>query len=141
MYVDINKMYAKLATEKFQNETKDMLWVHDTFMLLVPFFLRVQNINAKIGFSMHSHFPSSDIYKTFPYRSEVLKSLMCCDLISFHVFEATKCFYISAQRLIGATTVFKKGGFIACQTHGREVMLRVSHIAIDPQDILQSIAS
>jgi trehalose 6-phosphate synthase/phosphatase len=90
---------------------------------------------------MHSHFPSSDIYKTFPYRSEVLKSLMCCDLISFHVFEATKCFYISAQRLIGATTVFKKGGFIACQTHGREVMLRVSHIAIDPQDILQSIAS
>jgi trehalose-6-phosphate synthase len=41
MYVDINKMYAKLATEKFQNETKDMLWVHDTFMLLVPFFLRV----------------------------------------------------------------------------------------------------
>jgi trehalose 6-phosphate synthase/phosphatase len=69
------------------------------------------------------------------YRNEVLKSLLCADLISFHIFEGAKCFYISCQRLLGATPCFKKGGFMSVQSHGREVMMRVSHIAVDINDI------
>ena len=139
-YIDVNKQYAKLATEHYHDEHKDLLWVHDTYMLLVPYFLRTQNIDAKIGLSMHAPFPSSDIYKTFLYRNEVLKSMMCCDLISFHIFESAKCFYTSTTRTLGASTVFKKGGFMAVQSHGREVMLRVSHIAIDLADLQASMA-
>jgi trehalose 6-phosphate synthase/phosphatase len=112
-----------LATEYLQNEKKDLIWVHDTYLLLVPFYLRTLNINANIGLSMHSPFPSSDIYKTFPFRAEVLKSMMCSDLISFH------------------GTIFKKGGFIAVSSHGREVMLRVSHIAIEVSDIHDAMDS
>ena len=111
-YIDVNKKYAKLATEHLHNDKKDLLWVHDTYMLLVPYFLRTQNINAKIGLSLHAPFPSSDIYKTFLYRIEVLKAMMCCDLISFHIFESAKCFYVSASRTLGCNTVFKKGGVI-----------------------------
>ena len=119
----------------------DLLWVHDTYLMLVPFFLRTQNINANIGFSMHSPFPSSDIFKTFPYRNEVLKSLMCSDLISFHIYEYAKHFFTTASRLLNIEPIFKKGGFMAIQSHGREVMMRVSHIAIDTSDIHSSMAS
>lgn len=88
---------------------------------------------------MHSHFPSSDIYKAFLYRNEVLKSLMCCDLISFHIFEGAKSFYVATQKVLGATPVYKKGGNIVVQYHGREVMLRISHIAVDIKDIHSSM--
>ena len=138
--MDVNKQYAQLATEYLHNDKKDLIWVHDTYMLLVPYFLRTQNINAKIGLSLHAPFPSSDIYKTFLYRIEVLKSMMCCDLISFHIFESAKCFYVSASRTLGCNPVFKKGGVIVVQSHGREVMLRVSHIAIDLADLQVSMS-
>ena len=139
--MDVNKQYAKLATEHLQNEKKDLLWVHDTYLLLVPFFLRQQNINANIGISMHSPFPSSDIFKTFPYRIEVLKSMLCSDLISFHIFDYAKHFYTSLNRILGISPVFKKGGLLVIPSHGREVMIRVSHIAIDLKDLQQVMTS
>ena len=100
-----------MATEFCQQEA--LYWVHDTFMLLVPFYLRAREINAKIGFSMHSHFPSSDIYKTFLYRLEVLKSMMMSDLISFHSYETAKCFMTATTRMLHSKTAFKKGGKLA----------------------------
>ena len=139
--MDLNKQYASLATEYLQNEKKDLIWVHDTYLLLVPFYLRTLNINANIGLSMHSPFPSSDIYKTFPFRAEVLKSMMCSDLISFHVYDYVKHFLTTVNRILGCGTIFKKGGFIAVSSHGREVMLRVSHIAIEVSDIHDAMDS
>jgi len=61
-----------------------MIWVHDNYLLLVPTYVIRKDIGANIGFSMHCPFPSSDIYKMFPYRGEVLKSLLSCNLIGFH---------------------------------------------------------
>ena len=43
----------------------DFVWIHDTYLLLLPKYVRRQCINARIGFSMHSPFPSSDIYRMF----------------------------------------------------------------------------
>jgi trehalose 6-phosphate synthase/phosphatase len=96
-----------------QNERRDLLWIHDTYLLLVPIFLRAQNMNANIGLSMHSPFPSSDIYKMFPYRQEILKSMLCCDLISFHIYEYARHFFTTCNRMLGLNPDFKKGGFMA----------------------------
>ena len=42
-----------------------MVWVHDTYLLLAPYYLKRKLLNANIGFSCHAPFPSSDIFKTF----------------------------------------------------------------------------
>ena len=85
----------------------DLVWIHDTYLLLLPKHVRRNNINARIGFSMHSPFPSSDIYRMFQYRKMILKSLLCSDLIGFHIFEYARHFYIACQRLLSLNHEFK----------------------------------
>ena len=65
---------------------QDLVWIHDTYLLLLPAYMRRRDINGRIGLSLHAPWPSSDIYKMFQYRKMILKSLLCCDLISFHIF-------------------------------------------------------
>lgn len=88
-----------------------------------------------IGFSMHSPWPSTDIFKMFPYRIEVTKSLLCCDLISFHLFEYARNFYTGVARLLGHRHSFKRGGILGIDYQGRFVALRIQHIGIDIKDI------
>lgn len=107
-------------------------------MLLLPTLLRRKNPNANIGFSLHSPWPSTDIFKMFPHRMEVLKSLMCCDLISFHMFEYARNFYTGVTKMLDVRQHFRQGGILGIEYHGRFVPLRISHIGVDFND-LQSI--
>jgi len=102
----------------------------------VPKYVFRKDLGANIGFFMHSPFPSSDIYKMFPYRGEVLKSLLSCNLIGFHLFEYARNFYTSCRRILGLNHEFKKGGFLVIESFGRSVMLRISHIGIMEEDLI-----
>ncbi|KAL4585426.1 hypothetical protein LXL04_010047 [Taraxacum kok-saghyz] len=44
-------------------------------------FLRKRFHRVRVGFFLHSPFPSSEIYRTLPVRDEILRSLLNCDLI------------------------------------------------------------
>lgn len=116
-----------------------MVWIHDNFLLLVPTYVRKRDLNVNMGFFMHCPFPSSDIYKMFPYRREILKSLLMCDLIGFHLFEYARNFYTTCRRILGLNHEFKKGGFLSIQCFGRNVMLRISHIRVQEEDIAASM--
>ena len=106
---------------------------------MAPRKIRRHDINSSIGYFMHSPFPMSDVYKMFPRRNEVLVSLLCCNLIGFHTFEWAKSFWHAAHRILGVDHKFKRGGFLSLECFGREVMIRVSHIAVDLNDIYESI--
>lgn len=88
-----------------------------------------------IGFSLHSPWPSSEIFRMFPYRMEVMKSLLCCDLISFHLFEYARSFYMCAARILDLRHTFKRGGILGIEYYGRFVSLRVQHIGVEITDI------
>ena len=117
----------------------DLIWIHDTYLMLLPKIIRRQIMNARIGFSMHSPFPSSDIYKMFQYRKMILKSLLCSDVIGFHIFEYARHFYTSCQRLLSLNHEFKQGGRLGIECYGRTVMLRISHISVDVKQIGASL--
>ena len=97
-------------------------------------------MNSSIGFFLHSPWPPTDIFKMLPYRMEILKSLLCCDLIGFHIFEYARNFYNGCQRMLGFKQEFKKGGTIEIECNGRTIQLRISHIGVDV-DELKSILS
>lgn len=130
VYTEFNMAYIKPIISVYESN-KDMIWIHDTYLMLLPRFVRKSFINGRIGFSMHSPFPSSDIYKMFEYRKMILKSLLCSDLIGFHIFEYARHFYTACNRLLGLNHEFKQGGQLGIEYFGRTVMLRISHIAID----------
>ena len=109
VYKDFNQAYLDPIISVYES-MKDIIWIHDTYLLLLPKYVRRCYINGRIGFSMHSPFPSSDIYKMFENRKMILKSLLCRDLIGFHIFEYARHFYSTCNRLLGLNHEFKQGG-------------------------------
>lgn len=48
---------------------------------------------------------------------------------------------MTCHRMLGLEYEFLRGGYLAINNHGKHVMIRVSHIGIDPdffEDILKS---
>ncbi|KAL3582311.1 hypothetical protein D5086_016643 [Populus alba] len=61
------------------NPEDDFVWVHDYHLMVLPTFLRKRCNKVKLGFFLHSPFPSSEIYKTLPIREELLRALLNSD--------------------------------------------------------------
>ena len=105
---------------------------------MVPLYIKKRFIEANIGFFFHTPFPSSGIFRMFQNRIEILNSLLHCDLVGFHLFEYARNFLMTAHRMLGLEYEFIRGGYLAINNHGKNVMIRVSHIGID-EDFFENL--
>lgn len=112
-----------------------MIWVHDIQLLMTPYYLKRKALKSNIGFFCHSPFPSSDIFKTMQFRIEILRSMLCCDVIGFHLFEYARNLYYTCRRMFDCDTVNLKGGFMGLTYNGRNILIEVNHIGINQEDI------
>ena len=55
----------------------------------------------KVGWFLHTPFPSSEIYRTLPVREEVLRATLGADLIGFHTYDYARHFISSCTRILG----------------------------------------
>jgi len=62
----------------------DFVWLHDYHLLVLPSLLRKRFNRIRLGLFLHSPFPSSEIFRTFPRREEILRSLLNADLVGEH---------------------------------------------------------
>lgn len=49
---------------------------------------------VKIGWFLHTPFPSAEIYVTLPLRKELLRGVLAADLVAFHIYD-----YVRSTRL------------------------------------------
>ncbi|WVZ64806.1 hypothetical protein U9M48_014278 [Paspalum notatum var. saurae] len=122
-YVRANKIFSDKVMEAVNSED-DCVWVHDYHLMLVPTFLRKKLHRIKVGFFLHSPFPSSEIYRTLPVRDEILKSLLNADLIGFQTFDYARHFLSCCSRLLGLNYE-SKHGHIGIEYFGRTVSLKI----------------
>lgn len=137
-YKTINQLFAS-RINNVANFT-DLIMINDLHLMLVPNYLLSKNINSKIGIYFHKAFPSSDIIKSFPYHLELLKSILLCDVIGFHVFQFARNFLTSCKRILGIFFEIKYKGYIILPYIGRNIIIRVQHAGIDV-DYIKSIAN
>ena len=82
----------------------DLIWVHDYHLMLLPEMLREEigdsKKNVKIGFFLHTPFPSSEIYRILPVREALLLGVLHCDLIGFHTYDYARHFLSSCSRIL-----------------------------------------
>lgn len=105
-----NEANATFAEEIVKNvNDNDLIWVHDYHLMLLPEMLRsrlgnsVKNI--KLGWFLHTPFPSSEIYRILPVRQEILKGVLSCDLLGFHTYDYARHFLSSVQRVLNINTL------------------------------------
>ncbi|KAF5187860.1 Alpha,alpha-trehalose-phosphate synthase [UDP-forming] [Thalictrum thalictroides] len=137
-YVSVNKIFADKILEVI-NPEDDFVWVHDYHLMVLPTFLRKRFNRVKLGFFLHSPFPSSEIYKTFPVREELLRSLLNADLIGFHTFDYARHFLSCCSRMLGLTYESKRG-YIGLEYYGRTVSIKILPVGIHMGQ-LQSVLS
>ncbi|XP_048443592.1 probable alpha,alpha-trehalose-phosphate synthase [UDP-forming] 9 [Pyrus x bretschneideri] len=122
-YVSANKTYADKVMEVI-NPEDDCVWVHDYHLMLLPTFLRRRFTRVKLGFFLHSPFPTSEIYRTLPVRDEILRALLNVDLIGFHTFDYARHFLSCCSRMLGLEYESKRG-YIGLEYFGRTVYIKI----------------
>ncbi|XP_078443151.1 putative alpha,alpha-trehalose-phosphate synthase [UDP-forming] 8 [Wolffia australiana] len=128
-YVSANRAFGDAVTEAL-NSDDDKVWVHDYHLLLLPTFLRRRSYRAKIGFFLHSPFPSSDVYRTLPVRDEILRALLNADLVGFHTFDYARHFLSCCSRMLGIDYESKRG-YIGLEYYGRTVGIKILPLGVD----------
>ncbi|KAK7274017.1 hypothetical protein RIF29_15087 [Crotalaria pallida] len=126
-YISVNKIFADRVTEVINPE--GYVWIHDYHLMMLPSFLRRKFNRVKLGFFLHSPFPSWEIYKTFPAREDLLKSLLNSDVIGFHTFDYARHFLSSCGRILGLTSESKRG-YIGIEHLGRTVNIKILPVGI-----------
>ncbi|KAE8677544.1 Alpha,alpha-trehalose-phosphate synthase 6 [Hibiscus syriacus] len=127
-YVSVNKIFADKVMEVISPDD-DYVWVHDYHLMVLPTFLRKRFNRVKLGFFLHSPFPSSEIYRTLPVREELLRALLNADLIGFHTFDYARHFLTCCSRMLGLSYQSKRG-YIGLEYYGRTVSIKILPVGI-----------
>ena len=98
-YRQVNETFAEVVAREYR--PGDVIWVHDYQLMLVPALLRARLPRARIGFFLHIPFPSSEVFRTLPWRREVLDGLLGADLVGFHTFSYLRHFVASLLHVEG----------------------------------------
>ncbi|WP_422079625.1 bifunctional alpha,alpha-trehalose-phosphate synthase (UDP-forming)/trehalose-phosphatase [Ulvibacterium sp.] len=104
VYKDVNQKFADTILKNAGDE--DTIWIHDYQLMLVPQMVRNERPDVSIGFFLHIPFPSFEIFRTLPWREEVLEGLLGSDLIGFHTYDYERHFLSSVRRLLGLDVSF-----------------------------------
>ncbi|KAF9973509.1 Trehalose-6-P synthase/phosphatase complex synthase subunit [Actinomortierella ambigua] len=139
-YQEANSLFAKAITEIMRDG--DLVWVQDYHLMLLPRMLReninsqeIQNrMNIKIGFFLHTPFPSSEVYRILPVRKEILLGVLNSDLIGFHTYDYARHFLSSCTRILGLSTMPNGVDF-----EGRYAHVGTFPIGIDPEKFAEGL--
>ncbi|CAE5963657.1 unnamed protein product [Arabidopsis arenosa] len=127
-YVSANKIFSDRVMEVI-NPEDDYVWIQDYHLMVLPTFLRKRFNRIKLGFFLHSPFPSSEIYRTLPVRDEILRGLLNCDLIGFHTFDYARHFLSCCSRMLGLDYESKRG-HIGLDYFGRTVYIKILPVGV-----------
>lgn len=135
-YQEVNRQFAKTVLKDVQDN--DLIWVHDYHLMLLPQMLREEiastKKNVRIGFFLHTPFPSSEIYRILPVREALLTGLLDCDLIGFHTYDYARHFLSSCSRILGTPTTPN-----GVDWNGRFVTVGAFPIGIDPEKFVEGL--
>ncbi|KAF5191303.1 Alpha,alpha-trehalose-phosphate synthase [UDP-forming] [Thalictrum thalictroides] len=126
-YVSVSKIFADKVMEVIT--VGAYVWIHDYHLMVLPSFLRKRFHRIKLGFFLHSPFPSSEIYRTLPVREEILRALLNCDLIGFHTFDYARHFLSCCSRMLGLDYECKRG-YIGLEYYGRTVNIKILPVGV-----------
>ncbi|WP_430468348.1 bifunctional alpha,alpha-trehalose-phosphate synthase (UDP-forming)/trehalose-phosphatase [Winogradskyella ouciana] len=105
-YKRVNEKFAEVVIDNLDDG--DTVWVHDYQLLLLPQLIKDKKPNTTIGFFLHIPFPSYEIFRTFPWREEILTGMLGADLLGFHTYDYERHFLSSVKRILRLDVNFNK---------------------------------
>ncbi|MCW5830366.1 MAG: trehalose-6-phosphate synthase [Deltaproteobacteria bacterium] len=125
-YRRVNRRFADVIIHSL--EPGDFLWVHDYHLMNVAHELRNRKVPNRIGFFLHTPFPSPDNFIKLPWRADVLRGLLQFDLVGFQTIRDHRKFLQCVRMLVDGVRI-KTRGPLSDITFGRR-KLRVGSFPI-----------
>ncbi len=100
-YKKINEKFCEEALHAIRPD--DMVWIHDYHFMLLPKLIREKRPDQRIGFFLHTPFPSYEIFRLLPprWRVAILEGILGSDVIGFHTNDYTQYFLRCCLRILG----------------------------------------
>jgi trehalose 6-phosphate synthase/phosphatase len=124
-YERVNERFAQAAAE---HQDGALVWIHDYQLLRVPHYLRRLAPGSRIAFFLHIPFPATEVFRVLPWSRSLLRGVLACDLVGFHVPAYVSHFLTCAERLLGCE-VDRAAGIVRFE--GRAVSVQAHPIGID----------
>ena len=98
-YFAVNRRFAEAISDAAS--TADIVWIHDYHLMVLPTILREMRPDLRIGFFLHTPFPSYEIFRCHPKREQLLEGLLGADVIGFQTFGYLRHFRSTILRILG----------------------------------------
>uniref|UniRef100_A0ACD5TY49 Uncharacterized protein n=1 Tax=Avena sativa TaxID=4498 RepID=A0ACD5TY49_AVESA len=131
-YEKANQMFANTVDSIY--EEGDIVWCHDYHLMMLPRFLKRIHSNMKVGWFLHTPFPSSELYRALPNRQDLLEAVLESDLIGFHTYDYARHFVSACTSLLGLESYLEGVEF-----NGRIVKIEAFPIGIDCSKFKQAL--
>ena len=131
-YRKANALFGEAVLSQYSDG--DCVWCHDYHLMLLPAVLRERMPTAKVGWFLHTPFPSSEIYRTLPLREELLHSVLKADLIGFHTYDYARHFVSACTRILGL-----EGTPDGVEDSGTSIRVAAFPIGIDPERFTRAL--
>lgn len=131
-YVKVNNKFEQAILSIYK--PGDVLWIHDYHLMLLPDMVRRKIPDATIGFFLHIPFPSYEMFRTLPWRKQILKGMLGADLIGFHIYDYMRHFLSSVRRILGLDYMLGK-----LNVEGRIVKVDAFPLGIDYGEFIRGL--
>ncbi len=120
-----NRLFAEVVLQHYR--PGDIVWVQDYHLMPLAAILKEKHPRMKVGFFLHTPFPSSEVYRTLPVREELLRAVLKADLIGFHTYDYARHFVSACTRILGL-----EGTPAGVEDNGTVTRIAAFPIGIDP---------
>ncbi|KAH9287707.1 hypothetical protein KI387_031824, partial [Taxus chinensis] len=131
-YKMANQMFANVVYSHYKEG--DVVWCHDYHLMFLPKFLKEYDSHMKVGWFLHTPFPSSEIYRTLPSRDELLKAVLGADLVGFHTYDYARHFVSACTRILGL-----EGTPEGVEYQGKLIRVAAFPIGIDSERFIKAL--
>ncbi|KAJ0551385.1 putative alpha,alpha-trehalose-phosphate synthase (UDP-forming) [Helianthus annuus] len=118
-YIKANQMFADVIEENYQEGD---VWCHDYHLLFLLRLLKEKRPNMRVGWFLHTPFPSSETYRIMSSRSHLLTAVLIADLVG------------ACTHILGL-----QGTLVGVQDQGRVTRIAAYPIGIDSQRFVQTV--
>jgi alpha,alpha-trehalose-phosphate synthase [UDP-forming] len=106
-YFKTNAYFAGTILE--ESTPRDIIWVQDYHLFLVPNFIRYQNPDLKPYFFLHTPFPPYDTFRMLPWCKPILEGLLGSEKIGFHLRSYADNFFDCVEKISNRRVDRKRG--------------------------------
>ncbi|RDX98537.1 Alpha,alpha-trehalose-phosphate synthase [UDP-forming] 1, partial [Mucuna pruriens] len=131
-YQKANQMFADVVNKHY--EEGDVVWCHDYHLMFLPQCLKNYNRKMKVGWFLHTPFPSSEIHRTLPSRLELLHAVLAADLVGFHTYDYARHFVSACTRILGL-----EGTPEGVENQGKLTRVAAFPIGIDSERFIRAL--